>query len=188
MRGQIAREVSWSVVSATIFASVSMVGVFGLAELGWNRLYLDTAAYGWGYTGLSLIAMIIAHDAYFYWLHRLLHVPAVLRITHRLHHRSRTPTPWAAYSFDPMEAALQVAFAPLWVLVVPIHPLVLLLWSLHMLVRNVIGHCGIEVFPTGMTQSLVRLAHQRHPSRPPPPGRTLAFRPLFHVVGPLDGH
>ena len=80
VRGQIAREISWSVVSATIFASVSMVGVFGLAELGWNQLYVDIAAFGWSYAGLSLVALIVAHDSYFYWLHRLLHVPAVLRV------------------------------------------------------------------------------------------------------------
>ncbi len=152
-RRQITREIGWSVVSAVIFGSVSLGGVFGLAELGWNRLYLDIAAYGWGYAGLCLLAMIIAHDAYFYWLHRLLHVPLVLRFTHRLHHRSRTPTPWAAYSFDPIEAVLQVAFAPLWAVIVPVHPLVLLVWSIHMVARNVIGHCGFELFPRTMARS-----------------------------------
>lgn len=152
-RRQILREIGWSLLSATIFATTSLLAVFGIAEGGWNRLYFDIASYGWAYAGLTLLAMIVAHDAYFYWLHRLLHLPGVLRFTHRLHHRSRTPTPWTAYSFDPIEAFLQVAFAPLWILLVPTHPLVLLVWSIHMVVRNVVGHCGFEVFPRGMARS-----------------------------------
>ncbi len=125
-RRQTLREIGWSLLSATIFASISLLAVFGFSEFGWNQLYFDIASYGWSYTVLALIAMIIVHDTYFYWLHRLLHVPLVLQFTHRLHHRSRTPTPWTAYSFDPIEALLQVAFAPLWIMLVPTHPLVLL--------------------------------------------------------------
>lgn len=146
-RRQILREIAWSLVSAVIFASVSLLAVFGLAEWSLNRLYFDVSEWGWPYLAASVLGMIVAHDAYFYWAHRLLHLRLMLRFTHRVHHRSRTPTPWTAYSFDPFEAVVQVAFGPLWVLLVPTHPLALLLWSIHMVLRNVIGHSGYEVFP-----------------------------------------
>ncbi len=32
-------------------------------------------------------------------------------------------------------------------MLVPTHPLALLAWSLHMVIRNVIGHSGYELFP-----------------------------------------
>ncbi len=152
-RTQMMREICWSLLSAMIFASISMVGIMGLATIGLNRIYFDITVHGWGYLVVSLVIMIITHDTYFYWLHRLMHIPRVLRFTHRLHHRSRTPTPWAAYCFDPVEAVLQVAFVPLLALMLPLHPLVLLLWSSHMVLRNVIGHCGFELFPRAMGRS-----------------------------------
>ncbi|MBL4906984.1 MAG: sterol desaturase family protein [Sneathiella sp.] len=152
-RHQIIREICWSLVSATIFASVSMVGVMGLSTLGINQVYFDISDYGWGYAIFSLVLMILAHDTYFYWTHRLMHLPAVLRYTHLLHHRSRTTTPWTAYSFDPVEAFVQVAFAALFALLIPLNPLILLIWSLHMVIRNVIGHCGFELYPRTMARS-----------------------------------
>lgn len=152
-RRQIFREIGWSLLSATIFASVSMLGIMGLATLGINKIYTDTSDYGWAYLLFSLLAMIVAHDGYFYWTHRLMHIPSVLRVTHLLHHRSRVTTPWTAYSFDPIEAVVQVAFAPLFALFIPLHPIALLIWSLHMVIRNVMGHSGYELFPASMPRS-----------------------------------
>lgn len=154
-RHQITREISWSLLSAMIFATVSMFGVIGMADLELNKVYMEIDGYGWGYLAASLIIMIIAHDAYFYWMHRLMHFSSILRITHRIHHRSRSPTSWAAYCFDPIEATLQVMFVPLFVLFIPTHPIVLLIWSLHMVIRNVIGHCGFEIFPANMVRNPV---------------------------------
>jgi Delta7-sterol 5-desaturase len=149
---QVRREIGWSLVSATIFGTSSMLLVIGPGERGWNRMYFDLDACGWPYALLSLALMIVAHDAYFYWTHRLLHRPAVLRRMHRTHHLSCAPTPWTAYAFDPGEALVQAAFAPAFAALVPLHPLVLLLWSIHMIVRNVMGHAGFELMPAGFAR------------------------------------
>ena len=45
---------------------------------------------------MLLAAMILAHDAYFYWAHRAMHHRRLFALFHRTHHLSRTPTPWAA--------------------------------------------------------------------------------------------
>lgn len=149
----IGREVGWSLVSAVIFGTTSLLLVIGPGELGWNRMYFNIEARGWSYAIFSLALMIVVHDAYFYWTHRLLHHPVLMRQVHRTHHLSRTPTPWTAYAFDPAEAVVQVAFPPLFAALVPLHPLILLIWSVHMIVRNVLGHAGFELMPAGFARS-----------------------------------
>lgn len=95
----------------------------------------------------EFLVIVLLHDAYFYWAHRAMHTRWVFRKVHRLHHKSRTPTPWAAYAFAPSEAIVQAGFLPLAGLVLPLHELTVLLFVTHMIVRNVIGHAGVELFP-----------------------------------------
>jgi sterol desaturase/sphingolipid hydroxylase (fatty acid hydroxylase superfamily) len=78
-----------------------------------------------------------------------MHRPNVFRRLHRTHHRSVAPTQWAAYSFSVGEAVVQAAFLPLFLLAVPAHTTVLFLWMAHQVVRNVAGHCGVELEPKG---------------------------------------
>jgi lathosterol oxidase len=56
---------------------------------------------------VSLALMLLLHDAWFYWTHRLMHHPKIFRHVHLVHHRSINPSPWAAYSFHPIEAVIE---------------------------------------------------------------------------------
>ncbi len=94
-----------------------------------------------------LVAMIVAHDTYFYWVHRAMHHPRLFRLFHRAHHRSVTPTPWAAYSFAVPEAFVMIAFVPLWLFFVPTPWQVTLSWLLFQIGRNAMGHAGYEMHP-----------------------------------------
>jgi sterol desaturase/sphingolipid hydroxylase (fatty acid hydroxylase superfamily) len=69
-----------------------------------------------------------------------------------VHHRSRNPSPWAAYAFHPIEALINGLVTPLALLVVPLHPLVLMLFGLHQIVRNAHGHAAIESMPRGFAR------------------------------------
>jgi uncharacterized protein (DUF2147 family) len=91
--------------------------------------------------------MVITHDAYFYWTHRLIHDPRLFRTFHRRHHRSHNPSPFTAYSFDLGEAAINALFVPLWMLTVPTQWPIVGLFMLHQIARNTIGHSGYELFP-----------------------------------------
>lgn len=71
----------------------------------------------------------------------------MFRWSHRTHHRSVAPTPWAAYSFAPAEAVFQAIFLTLILLVLPLHPLVISVFLVHMIVRNVLCHAGVELIP-----------------------------------------
>tara|TARA_B100000678_G_scaffold163736_1_gene136748 strand:- start:2016 stop:2843 length:828 start_codon:yes stop_codon:yes gene_type:complete len=98
--------------------------------------------------------IIVAHDAYFYWMHRALHHRRLFRTTHLHHHKSRTPTPWAAYSFSTYEAVTEALFIPLFLLAtsaagIAMTGLTVFLFLWHMIFRNVIGHLGVELYPAG---------------------------------------
>ena len=82
----------------------------------------------------------------FYITHRLIHHKKLFFI-HKVHHQSTNPTPWAAFSFGPFEAIIQIIWLPFIILIIPFHPIALITWSFWMMIMNVIGHLGFEIFP-----------------------------------------
>ena len=125
-RGDRAREFRHSMLSVGIFA------LWSIATLAMNQagiIHLAFAAPPWWQAALEFVAIVIAHDAWFYWMHRGLHTRAMFRRAHLTHHKSRTPTPWAAYSFAPIEGVLEGMFLPLFLLFVPMHAIVLLAYG-----------------------------------------------------------
>ena len=104
------------------------------------------------YLGFSFILALVYHDTYFYWTHRLMHHPRIYRRVHKVHHMSTNPSPWAAYSFHPFEAIIQALAFTFMILILPLHPLVLFLFLVNMITRDVLGHIGFELFPNGFTK------------------------------------
>lgn len=128
------------------------VYMIGACFLIWGRevgVFYDVfgVSFGLGMDLMILVAIIIAHDAYFYWAHRLMHHPRLFRHFHRAHHRSNTPTPWAAYSFAMPEAAVMFLFVPLWLFIVPTPGWVMVAWLNFQIIRNAMGHAGFEFLP-----------------------------------------
>ncbi len=142
--GQRRREFLASLRTAFIFSLMGAIVAVGDHQ-GWITIYKGFNQAGPLYLVLSLALMLVAHDTYFYWVHRAMHHRRLFALFHSTHHRSRTPTPWAAYSFAIPEAIVHGAFAPLFLLVVPMHGLGLLAFGIVQIVRNVMGHAGAEV-------------------------------------------
>jgi Delta7-sterol 5-desaturase len=94
-----------------------------------------------------LTAMVLAHESYFYWTHRLMHHPKLFKLIHREHHRSITPTVWGTYSFAFPEAVVQTFFLLLWLFFVPTPAWVMVTWLNLQLLRGAISHVGYEFFP-----------------------------------------
>jgi Delta7-sterol 5-desaturase len=140
------RELLHSLVTVLVFSANGALIVVGV-HAGLLRVYTDWGSRGTAYAVISLAALVVLHDAWFYWTHRLLHLKSVFRWAHLTHHRSVAPTPWAAYSFSVPESAVQAVFLTLVLLVLPLHPLVILVFLTHMIVRNVLGHAGVELVP-----------------------------------------
>jgi Delta7-sterol 5-desaturase len=143
---QLRREFLYSMSTVLIFAANGIL-VYMLAESGYVTIYKDVGTFGWPYTVASLFILIVLHDAYFYWTHRALHHRLLFKSVHSIHHRSRNPSPWAAYAFHPAEAAIHAAFLPLALLLMPAHPTALFIVMLHMILRNALGHSGFEIYP-----------------------------------------
>ena len=148
---ELRREIVYSLGTLFVFAALGMAVIGGLWQ-GHIVIYRQPDRYGWLWLLASLPLMLLWHDFYFYWTHRLLHTNAWLRRVHSVHHRSRQPSPWAAYSFHPLEALINGLVTPLALLVVPLHWSVLLLFSLHQILRNAHGHAAVETMPRGFAR------------------------------------
>lgn len=143
---QILVEIACSLRTVLIFAGIgTLIGVG--ANAGIIPIYTSIEDYGVIWLIVSTIILIVAHDAWFYWSHWLIHRPRLFRWFHSRHHKSHNPTPFTSYSFDASEALVNAVYFPLILLVIPAHPIALLTFAVHMMLRNAIGHCGYEAFP-----------------------------------------
>jgi sterol desaturase/sphingolipid hydroxylase (fatty acid hydroxylase superfamily) len=144
--GQLAQEFLFSARSIAIFSTVGVIETLA-TRAGFYPLPAIGQTWGPAWFWASLVIMIVAHDAYFYWTHRLMHDPRWFRRLHRRHHRSNNPSPFTAYSFDVGEALLMVAFMVVWPLITPTPWGVTGLFMLHQIFRNTLLHCGYELMP-----------------------------------------
>jgi sterol desaturase/sphingolipid hydroxylase (fatty acid hydroxylase superfamily) len=149
---QVPREILQSLRSIAIFGVVTGAVIY-LALCGRTQLYENIGTYGWGWFFVSIGVMIVLHDTYFYWTHRLMHYRRLYHLLHHTHHLSTNPTPWAAYAFSPMEALVQAGIGPLIVFTIPVHPAAFALFMLWQISFNVFGHCGYEIFPRWFLRS-----------------------------------
>jgi Delta7-sterol 5-desaturase len=140
------RELLLSLRTVAVYAVVGMLTMAGLragliTDGGESAGALANAGY--------VLAMVVAHDAYFYWVHRAMHHRKLFRHFHRSHHRTITPTPWAAYAFDVPEAVVMALYMPLWLFLVPTPHVAIFVFLAIMIVRNVMGHAGMELHGRG---------------------------------------
>lgn len=144
----IRREFGYSMLTLAIFATMGVITSI-LYDWGVVQLYREWDQYPLWWNLASLPVVILLHDAYFYWVHRGMHHPKLLRHFHRVHHLSRTPTPWAAYSFSVGEAFLMAVFSPLMTVLLPLHLVIWLSFIFIMIFRNTMLHAGCEFHPRG---------------------------------------
>ena len=105
------REIGYSFSTVVLFSLVGFSVYLG-SQAGVFKLYGGDISSGWRLLA-EFAAMVLVHDAYFYWAHRVMHTRWLFRKVHRLHHKSRTPTPRAAYAFAPPESSLEAGILPL---------------------------------------------------------------------------
>ena len=147
-----AREIIYSIVTICIFALVPLTILHIPAVKTHTFFYTDIQRYGWAYFFLAFPVMFIIHDSYFYWTHRLMHHKRLFKTFHLVHHYSTNPSPWAAYSFHPLEAVIEAGIFAMFLFTIPIHPLHLAIFFFMMIVYNVYGHLGYELYPKGFSK------------------------------------
>lgn len=185
--GTVRREIAWSLLSSAIYAAPAAI-VFELWRLGGTAVYLNWHTLPLWYVPVSIFLYLFLHDTYFYWTHRLMHHPRLFRRVHRVHHESRPPTPWAAFSFHPWESVIGAVFLPLLALVLPIHVGAVLFILTLMTMAAVLNHCGWEVFPRWWLtrwpgRNLITAAHHDLHHRNPNVNFGLYFRFWDKLMG-----
>lgn len=153
-RADFAREILHSSSSSLIMACIAVLAFSDLVR-PYTLIYMRLDEYPLWLIPISIALALVVHDTYFYWMHRLLHQERIFKFTHLLHHKSVNPSPWTAYSFHALEAITEGAVVLVIVMVLPMHPLSMALFSIVALVINVYGHLGYEIMPKGFRQSVL---------------------------------
>jgi Delta7-sterol 5-desaturase len=147
-----AREIGYSVITISIFAFVPLLILHFPFISRHTYFYTRFEQHGWLYFFLAFPIMFLVHDTYFYWMHRLMHHKKLFKTFHLVHHKSTNPSPWAAYAFHPLEAIVEAGIFPLFLFTMPIHSLHLFIFFFVMIVYNVYGHLGYELYPRGFNK------------------------------------
>lgn len=147
-------EIFYSILTLIIY-SVSSWLIFYFYNTGDTKIYIDINQHGYLYLVFSILFMIIVHDTYFYWTHRLIHLPKIFKIAHKVHHISHNPTPWSAFSFHPIEAIISIGYIPIFIFLMPSHPFALFAFLSFMTFINITGHLGYEIFSIMFMRSVV---------------------------------
>jgi lathosterol oxidase len=146
------REIFFSTLSIIIFSVPPLLILYSDNIRPHTTFYTDISEYGWAYAILAFPLMLLMHDTYFYWAHRLLHHPLLFKTFHLTHHKSTNPSPWAAYAFHPLEAIIESLIFVIFLFTIPVHTIHLTLFFIFSLVYNVYGHLGFELYPKGFNR------------------------------------
>ncbi len=146
------REIGYSILTIAIFATVPIVLIKNQEVVVHTTYYRNIDEYGWVYFFAAFPIMFLIHDTYFYWAHRLMHHKRLFRIMHLVHHHSTNPSPWAAYAFHPLEAIVEAGIFAVFLFSIPVHPLHFYIFFFLMIVYNVYGHLGYELYPAGFSR------------------------------------
>ncbi len=166
--GDYARELFFSLLSILILAFIPTI-ILNTPQISRHTFfYKDIHQYSMVYFVLAFPLMAIIHDTYFYWAHRLMHHPKWFKWVHLVHHKSTNPSPFAAYAFHPLEAVVESGIFLIFVFTMPVHLFHLLFFFLFMIIYNVYGHLGWELYPKGFSKHRLgkwvntSVAHNQH--------------------------
>ncbi|MBI5856585.1 MAG: sterol desaturase family protein [Sphingobacteriales bacterium] len=141
------RELIYSTISIIIFSFPALLLLYNPSIRPHTTFYKHIDQHSAVYFFLAFPLMLLIHDSYFYWAHRLMHHPVLFRKIHLVHHKSTNPSPWAAYAFHPFEAIAESLIFPIFLFTIPVHSIHLMIFFIFSLTYNVYGHLGFEIFP-----------------------------------------
>ncbi|RZS94843.1 sterol desaturase family protein [Cecembia calidifontis] len=145
---QVRKEIWYSFLGAIIFALSGTVMLI-CWQRGYTQIYTSLSMVDLIWIPMSFFLALFIHETYYYWLHRWMHLPKVLRHFHHIHHNSLYTSSFTSFSFHPIEAFLQAIFLPVLVLILPMHFSVLLAMLVTMSITAVINHAGVEIYTSG---------------------------------------
>ncbi len=146
---RIMTEIKYSVKSLLITSGCLSIGIWLQIE-GWT-LY-SPIELNW-FNGISmLLVTAVLYDAWFYWMHRLMHTKHLYRF-HTLHHQSIAPTVWSNYSDSHADAFAMQSFYILIAVLLPVPTVILIIHRIIDHINGQIGHSGFEFFADRFTRA-----------------------------------
>jgi sterol desaturase/sphingolipid hydroxylase (fatty acid hydroxylase superfamily) len=141
------REIGYSILTISIFGFVPAFFIYNPAISKYTNFYRDINEHSMLYFWAAFPIMLLMHDTYFYWMHRLMHQKQLFKLFHLIHHKSTNPSPWAAYAFHPLEAIVEAGILVVFLFTIPMHKFHFLIFFFFMIVYNIYGHLGWELYP-----------------------------------------
>lgn len=92
-------------------------------------------------------------DAYFYWLHRLMHKEPIYTWVHKIHHLSTAPNLLTTLSVSPLESLINGGFVPLFTAIFTVHSSTMALIGPTYLIMGPYVHSGYEFLPRWWNRS-----------------------------------
>lgn len=146
-------EMTWALLNNVNYAILAIL-TYRLYERGYLKLYFDWQERGTLYGILIIPGLLIAHDAYFFWVHYLMHRKQFWFVSHHhVHHQFHNVSPWAAFAVHPIEGFIELLFRPILLMLIPTHPFTLIAFAIVSFALNIIGHSGYELFPKSFATS-----------------------------------
>ena len=139
--GQIRDNMFWTLGSGVLVWTGYEALLFWAMGNGWAPVLT------WEHSPVWFVALFflipIWESFYFYWIHRLLHVPFLYRHVHALHHRNINVGPWSGLSMHPVEHLIFLG-SGLIHFIVPAGPVHILYHMQYLTLTAATTHCGFE--------------------------------------------
>lgn len=119
--------------------------VFAITQGLPTPIYFDVEDYGWPWTIGGTVVLFFLVDGAAYYVHRLLHRPALYRRFHHVHHKWGAPSPWVVTAVHPAEMLMLQAGTLLPLFVIPFHYVSAIAVFVYVLVFNIIDHSGVRL-------------------------------------------
>jgi sterol desaturase/sphingolipid hydroxylase (fatty acid hydroxylase superfamily) len=139
-------EFQYSMITVVIQSLLLYLLYLG-AQHGIFDVYSGFLSRGWSPVIQGVVVHFLVYDCHFYFTHRLFHTPWLYRHIHIIHHRSLNPTPWATYSFHPLEALSNFSYIFLVVWITPFSWELLVAILILTDLGNIGGHLGYDLVP-----------------------------------------
>ncbi len=166
---QIKREMI-NALGTTALAAVFSSIVFYLSLKGYTKVYTNYNDHSPFFAIAGFFIFLLIDDAWFYWMHRLLHHPKIYKYVHAVHHKSIDVTPYTSVSFHAVEPFLLT----IWILpaafIFPMYMHALAVLQVYGLLDNIKSHIGYEFFPAKFNKGWLRFLtastyHNMHHSK-----------------------
>ena len=145
-------EIKQSFLNLVLLGFLSSIVLFQF-RFGYNQMYENISDHSIAYFIVSIFLMMLIHDTWFYWMHRLMHHPKLYRYFHITHHKSINPTPFSSFSMDWTETLVEFGIFPIIVLIIPMHLTAFSTFVFIAFMFNIIGHLGFEIMPKRLLNS-----------------------------------